>query len=334
MREWMKKTNNKALMKAMGLVFIIFFCIWLMVAFIAIAEGDESISVGLMFMLFAGIFVFIYILTAWLNKYRINKLIKAQESIGINFDCEVGDIEMLKDCGFSGDWFLYSNGIGLAYHKSFITGVRAGRVQNGKYMTPGIYLSTVDGKEHPLALNKKVIDEVVLRLNTWIGNRPEYQFSEGEVTSTEMQLERQISGEKVSRDWKSVGIVLGVGVVAMIICLVVYSILAPNSSLGESNSTPEIIAQLNEASEYDTIDLYTNDLYVEKLSSSDVEINVYLDAMEEENTYFLEVQNGSDYFIDGTLVLSDEDGNEIELASKNNETATNKQNKKKNNGKE
>lgn len=305
MREWIKTNSKKVFWKSMALVIGIFAIIFIPLSIILVMDGEPEVAI-MMFVIWAVIIVFILGITRLIMNRRIKKLVKAQEALGISFDFEIGEAEFLGDYGFLFDWFLYRNGQVMVFHKSYMADVVEGRVQNGKYTTPGIYIKTVDGKTYPLAVKKKYIPEVVSRIKSMIGIHPD-EMLEGE-SSTVSELEQHMSSEYDKRDWKSLGIVLGVGAIAMVVFLGAYHVIS--SSLPEP--TPEIIVALNENSEYVGVEKYTKYLQVFEKEVSYMDLNVYVDYAEEEGTYYVEIQNPAHYFINCTLRFSDEEGNTLE----------------------
>lgn len=305
MKNWIKKMQFTIVAKTILLVIGIF-SLFMIPMIVEIGNEGDIEGAIIIAVLMICIIAFIFFATLGINTFKANKLIKAQEALGIDFEYEPLEEEVLGTCGFSGDWFLYHKNEALAFHRSYIDRVEEGTVKNGKYYTTGIHLYAVDGKKYNLVIKKTYIDEVVLRLNAWSGGRPTYMFSEGEVTSNELQLERQIEGAEKKVDWKSIrNVVLGVGAAAF----VSFFMLAINT-FDEVNRTEEVIDILNDVSNYYEIEEYTQYLSVVELD--DVWVELYVDGLDEENEYFMEFQNISGYFIDATLVLENEDGDEID----------------------
>lgn len=308
MRNWIKRNQWKIIGKSMLIVIAIFMIVMIPVVIDSMDTGDYEVAVATLFLSFI-VTLFIFLITLGLNTLKANRLIRAQEAIGIDFEYEVFEEETLGTCGFSGDWFLYHKNEALAFHRNYIERVEEGKVKDGKYYTTGIHLYTVDGKKYGLVVKKTYIDEVILRLNAWCGGRPEYMFGEGEVTSNELCLERQVEGVDRKVDWKRIGLIV-VGVISALVATLLVVVILGQEDVVENTRVEEVIADINDASMYVGVEEYSQ--YLNVVEDADAPVELYIDYAEDENSYYMEFQNLSEYFINGSLVLEDEDGNEID----------------------
>ena len=294
MREWSLMMNRKATFRTLLIVSMIMGFVFVGVSVIMLME-NEPVQVIFPFLgIFMAIIIVIMIIVYFRNKITCEKLLDRQEAYGIDLGTEINEIEYIGTCGFSDPWLVYKSEEVKVFHASYIQAARAGRVRNGKQYTPGINLVSVEGHRYSLIVPKKNIEEVLHRI---------YELVQRHGNSVDQIL---IDSDEIAR---SIKVQWKLPLLISILLLVIVSACV----LWEQRDvdlSPEVISEIISTSQYEDVQEYTERLDVMYLDSDEVDVMVYIEAVGEDE-YFLEFQNLSELFVDATLRLMNENGEEI-----------------------